>query len=868
MSTFRELWNVVRRSRIDDELRQELSEHIALLEEEAQKNGLDARQARREARIRFGSVLAYRERSVEAVVALWLDTFCRDVRFAARQLWRRPGYAFIVMLLLGLGIGLNAGMFAVINGVILRTLPLPAAEDLVIVNQRMKQLEHPISWPDFLDIRRRSSVLASSAGFTQVTNFVVRGRGDAMNVEGSLVTSDYFRTLGVAPATGRIFEDREREQAVALLREDFWRSAFGADPGVVGQTITVNGQTTDVVGIMPRSFRFPNDESVIWMPLAPSGQQADRGWHAYSMVGRLKTSVTIAQARGELENVMQQLATEYPDKNAGRTISVRRLQDWILSGDVRRQQLLALQIAAIVLLFMTCANVSGLLLARSSARRLEFSIRTAMGASRLRQFRQHVTEGVLLTGLGCIWAAGFAWATVRFLRWTYGSNLPRAGEITLDWRLLGVVVVSATSAALVLGCVGALHQERKSLEASLRESSRTSAGLGTVLTRRILVVAQVGCAALLISVTGQALHSLWSWLQVDIGVDRTELLTMQITLPSEQYRTGERVGLFFDHLAEEAGLAPGVIGAAAINMLPVRAWGFNGNVNVEGMPPHAAEFFAEYRWITPDYFRTMGIPLLRGRLFLPEEITGMRKAAIINETMARRLWGTKDPLGAHVNMLTPEWITVVGVVRDVRQTGASLPPSAEIFMPASTFPVPFSKWALVVRSPAKSGALLPSLRRVLQTQDRDAVIDEVKTMDDVVTDSMMGQRVLATLLGAFALLALSVSALGIYGLVAYLVMARTRELAIRAALGSTHAQLLRLVGREGLVLVSIGLALGLAGMAPASLVLAKSVFGISGVDLPALAGMATILVVTGGAATLIPAARTLRIDPLRALRQE
>jgi putative ABC transport system permease protein len=868
MFILRRLWNVVRRARLDDELRQELETHLALIEDEERARGLSDQNARHQARSRFGNLLLHRERALDAVIAIWLDSFRQDVTIAIRQLVRRPAFAVSVVLLLAMGIGLNVGIFTVLNSVVLRALPLPDPDRLVIVMERTGRFETPTSWPDFLDLRQRNHVLESAAAFTRSTDFVFRAGGDATNVKGSAVTSEYFSVLGVAPIAGRVFGASEGEAGdVALLREDFWRGALNADPAIVGKTIAVNGHAVDVIGILPSTFRFPADDNVIWMPLMPHGQQADRGWHGFSMVGRLRSTVTLRQAQDNLDTIMQQLAREVPEKNAGRGASVRRFQDWSLDSAVR-DRLVVLQIAALVLCLMAIANVSSLLLARFSTRRLEFSIRGALGASRVRQLRQHLTESLLLTWVGCLAAIGFAWGAVQFLVWLYGSELPRAAEISPDWRLVGIVTAGALCVAFVLGVTTALHQGTGNLETSMRESNRATGTLRTVLTRQMLVVAQVVCAVVLLSVTGEVLRSFWSLLHVDIGIDRTQVLTMQINLPSGRYQRGADIGGFFERVVDSVRSLPGVTNAAAINMLPVADWGFNGSVNVEGLPSHQAGFFAEYRWVTSDYFRTMGVPLTRGRLFLPEEIAGARPAALINETMARQLWGEKDPLGAHVRFLTPEWITVVGVVRDVRQTGMTVPPSAEIFLPARGYLVPFPRWSLVVRSPLSTDSLLPVIRRAVQNADQEAAIDRVKTMDDIVLDSVSNERIVTTLLASFGVLALTMAALGIYSLVSYSVVIRTRELAIRAALGSTPAALVQLVGRQGLALIAIGVLLGAAAAVPAGAVLAKSVFGINRIEVPVFISVIVILLFSGGLATLIPAARTAGIDPLSALRQE
>jgi len=683
------------------------------------------------------------------------------------------------------------------------------------------------------------------------------------------VTPDYFATLGVMPVAGRLFDTSEGEEknSAVLLREDFWSSALNSDPAVIGKSIGINGNAVTVVGILPSWFRFPSDDTVIWLPLKPRAQELDRAWHAFSMVGRLRSNVTISQAQADLEAVMERLGREYPDKAAGHHAGVRRLQDSNLSGALR-DRLIVLQVAALVLYLMACANVSGLLLARYSMRRAEFSIRAALGASRVRLLRQHLTESLLLTAVGLMGAAGFAWGVVRFLVWLYGPAMPRAAEISPDWQLIGLVMAVAALVALLLGVITALHQAAGNWRGSIRESHRVTGTLRTVQTRRVLVVSQVVCAVVLLSVTGEMVQSFWSLLHVDIGIDRTNLLTMQVNLPSGKYHAGAEIGRFFERAVDDVRALPGVTSSAAINMLPIADWGFNGNVNVEGLPPAPSGFFAEYRWVTSEYFRAMTIPLTRGRLFVPEEMTGTQRAAIINETMARRLWGGKDPLGAHVRFLSPEWSTVVGVVRDVRQTAVMAPPSAEIFLPAVTYTAPFAVWSLVVRSPVPLQSLLPSIRRSVQRIDQEAAIDRVSTMDDIVLDSVSNQRIVTTLLVSFGMLALLLATVGVYSLMAYAVVLRTPEIALRAALGSTPVALVQLIGRQGLTLIAIGVGLGLALNVPVGAALGKSLFGITRIGWPVFVGVATVLILTGGLATFVPAARTTRIDPLRALREE
>jgi putative ABC transport system permease protein len=865
-----ERWmNVFRPRRIEEEIRQEMESHLAAIEDDARKQGADPDEARREVRRRFGNTAAFRDKTRDVDVTMWLDDAWRDARFAWRQLFRNPGFAISAVVLLALGIGVNAAIFTVINSVILRPLPLPESARLVTVQQTSGRFETPQSWPDLLDLKDGNHVLESVGAFTRAT-FVFRGSGEALSVRGSNATPGYFATLGVQPIAGRLFDEtegREGANPVALIREDFWRTALNADPGILQKTILVDGHATQVVGILPSQFRFPSGDSAIWMPLIPQGPLKNRGFHAISMVGRLRPSLTPAQAQADLEVILQRLGREYPDQDSGHHAKVVLLQDW--SFDKRlRDRLTVLQIAALALFLMACANVSSLLLARHSSRRGEFDIRLALGSSRGRLVRQHLAESLLLAGAGCAAAVGLAVAGVRFLVWLYGDQLPRAAEISPDWRLVAAVIAITIGGAIAMGLATALHGRRGSAGLSTGGGSRVSTDRAGALTRKLLVVFQLSCAVVLLTSTGMVLQSLWTLLRTDVGFDRSHLITMRVNLPSGQYRTGADIGSEFERLASSVASVPGVRQAAAINMLPVAEWGFNGNVNVEGLQTEHRDFYAEYRWVTAGYLRTMGIPLLRGRQFLPEEIAGRQRAAIVNETMARKLWGERDPIGSRISISSPEWITVVGVARDVRQSGVTVPASAEVYLPALASVYAAPSWAVVLRSDLPGESLLPGIRAAVRATEKEAAVDHVKTMEDVVADSVSGQRIVATLLVCFAALALALASLGLYSMVTFAVVLRMPELAIRSALGSTPSGLVSLVGRQGIALCLTGVGLGLAAMIPLRPLLAQFVFDVGRISVPVSGGVLLILLAAGVLAVAIPARRAGRIDAIRILRGE
>jgi putative ABC transport system permease protein len=860
--------NHLRQRRMNEEIRQELEAHRAEIEEAELARGAPPEEARRRAALRFGSSASYVEQTRDADLITWLDDAWRDWKYAARQLLRNPGFAASAILLLALGIGVNGAIFTVVNSVILRPLALREPERVLSVSESTGRFGTPTSWPDFQDLRNGNHVFESTGGFMRST-LVVHSASEARNVKGASATPGYFAALGVQPVAGRIFGDAEATAGaapVALVREDFWRSALNSDPEILGHTVLVNGEATQVVGILPAEFRFPNSDTVVWTPLIPRGPQLNRGYHAINMVGRLKPGATISAALAELQLIMKRLEQQYPEQNRGRGARVALLQDASLDKDLR-DRLFLLQIAALTLFLMAFANVSGLLLARYSARRGELDIRLALGASRTRQFRQHITETLLLTGIGAVISIGVVAAGVRFLTWLYGEQMPRAAEIGPDWRLVAAVIALSILGALAMGAATSLHEWRRSSGISAGAGTRSSADRRGVRVRKVLVVMQLACAVVVLAATGAVLHSFWTLLHVDLGFDQSHLVTARINLPAGKYKTGAAIGERFERVAADLSAIPGVKQAAAINLLPVAEWGFNGSVNVEGMSEHHG-FFAEYKWVTKDYLRTMGIPLLRGRQFSPEEMAGRQKAAIINETMVRQLWGGKDPIGAHINIFSPEWITVIGVARDIRQSGVDVPPSAEVFLPAEGFVAPMPSWSVILRSDLPLTSLLPGIRSVVHGEEAEAAIDRVQTMDEAVAKTISAERIVAFLLICFACLALVVASLGLYSLMAFTITARLPELAIRSALGSTPRGLIGLTEREGLALVASGLAVGLGAAWLVRPLLAAYVVNAGEMNIAVAAVTGLVLFAVGAVAVSVPSLRVLRIDPVSILRRE
>jgi putative ABC transport system permease protein len=871
MSLWSRFRNAVRPADLDAELQNEVEAHLAQMESEELARGATPREARRRAQRRFGNSVVYRERARDRDLFVWVENLLQDLRFALRQLIAVPGFAITTILLLALGIGVNAAIFTLLNSIVLHSLPLPHPDRLVVMLEEMPAgCCSPPSWLDQKDFRERNHVFESMAAFAYSASYLVTASGETSRVRGGYVTPDYFDTLGAKPIAGRVFtadEGRAGHDAVALLREDYWRSKFNADPAILDSDIVLNGRRSKVIGILPRDFRFPWDTAVVWTPLVPpAGAAANRGFHGWPMVGRLKPGVTLAQATAEMSGIMRWMSETYPDQDTDRVhVVISPLQRWNI-GDTQNR-LLVLQCAAFAVFLMTCANVSSLLLARYAARRREFALRAALGASTFRQIRQHLAESLLLALIGCLAGAGVAYEGVAFLRYLYGTSLPRAEEIAVDARLVWFTIGVTLIGAIVFGLTTAWHSRPRHLEQVLREGGHSAGSRTGAFARKFLVAVQVASAITLVAAAAQLIRSFERLTSVPTGFETNNLTTMTVTIPDSKYTTSERANGFFQDAVTRLSGLPGVRSAAAINLLPVQQYGYNGSVQVPGLPTPPSSYFVEFRWIAGDYLRTMGIPLVRGRAFLPEEAAGKKGAVIINETMARTLWGTRDPIGWPMDS-DPEPARVVGVFRDVRQSGLQQPARPEMLMPLASRPVPLTEQSIVVRSTLPVASLLPLIRREIRYSDPQAAVYRVESMRQVLADSVSYQRVTTTLLGLFAGLALLLAAFGLHGVMSFLVHERMREFAIRLAVGAQPRQLLRMVFGQSLTIVGIGLVLGMGGVYTVTHILPAVLSGVRSVDALSLIASITVLIAAALLALTAPARRATRVDPILMLRQD
>jgi putative ABC transport system permease protein len=872
MSFWSRLKNAVRPGTLDGELQSEVETHLALIEADQIKRGATPADARQFARRQFGNTVVYREGARDRDLFAWMEHFVQDARFTVRQLIRVPGFTITTVLLLALGIGVNAAIFTLLNSVVLHSLPLPNADRLAVLLEEMPGGgSSPPSWLDQKDFREQNHVFDSMAAFSYGSSFLLKTSNQTSRVIGGYVTPDYFTTLDVKPVTGRTFdpsESRAGSDSVVLVREDFWRTNLNADPAILGKEIEVNGRKCQVVGMLPATFRFPWDEAVVWAPLVPPQNAAvNRGFHGYPLVGRLKPGVSIDQARLELAGIMKRMSQAYPDADTDRVnVHLNPLQRWNLgqTGD----RLLVLQCAAFAVFLMTCANVSSLLLARYSGRRREFALRAALGASAFRQARQHLTESLLLAAVGCLAGAGVAYGGVRFLLHLYGTTLPRTSEIGVDAHLVWFTIGVAMAGAVAFGLTTALHGRASGLEMAMREGGHSAGSHKGATARKVLVAAQVACAVTLVSGAAELIRGFDRLTSVRTGIETENLLTMRVTLPESKYITGKAATEFLSNLMTRLNATPGVASAAVINMLPLQQWGYNGGINVPGLPPPPSSFATEFRWVMGDYLKTMGIPLVRGRNFLPEELSGQRNAVIINQTLARTLWGDRDPIGWSIGSKGPDGSIVVGVAQDVRQSGLDRPPGSELLIPLPQRSQPITEQSIVVRSNLSAAVLAPLIRKEIADIDSEVALYRVKPMQQVLADSVGYARITTTLLSLFAALALVLAAFGLYGVMSYVVRERTREFAIRVAIGANPGQLIGMVVRQSLMMVGIGLVAGIAGVAAVTKVLPNLLTGVRQVDIASLAASVGVLAASAIVALLAPTWRATHVDPILTLRDD
>ena len=813
----------------------------------------------------------------------------QDIRYTIRSMLRQPGFVAISLLTLALGIGANTAIFNLVRAVLLKPLPYHEPERLVAVWNRWDGTDAArLSNPEFLDYAEKSRTLTLAGSSSTAVNISSDG-GEPERVSAGLITPDALDVIGVAPALGRPFRDADAQPdqpTVTILSDGFWRRHFGSDPSIIGRRIVVNGLPTEVVGVMPPDFMLPIEittatRAELYAPLyldagAPRNR---RGGHYLVAFGRLSAGTSIETAASEMDGIVARLTRQYPDEHdqGNFRIVLRPLRDDLL-GDSR--QVLAILSAAVALvLLLACANVANLMLARGEARRREIVVRTALGASRFRIIRQLLTESCLLALAGS--AVGLIvahWCQRAVL--AFGADaLPRIHGLELDRTVLLFAATLALATGVVFGSIPAFQLSRSRVTETLKEAGRGLAG-GRAGMRRALVICQVSIALVLMVAAGLLIKSYANVTSVPSGVNPDGVLTMRITLPAARYPDRPEVSAFFNRLVDRVSNLPGVQAAGAGSGLPLAVASGDWSFDIAGRPrigtryPGAADWYV----VTHGYFEALRIPLKRGRLPLASDDAGGRPVIFINESMARALFAGEDPIGRRIRLsrstgAEQPWRTIAGIVADVRYRGLETPPLPEMYIPHDQFVHFFAgvqarARSLVVRTTREPMALANAVRAALRAIDPQVPAAQVRDMESVVSESVSERRLNVFLIASFGVVSLALAAIGLYGVMAFSVAQRTREFGLRLAIGASRSAVLSLVLKEGVGLVVAGAAIGSMGALIFGGSLAALLFGISPRDMGVLAGVVALLIVIGAVASLVPAHRATRVDPLVALRAD
>jgi putative ABC transport system permease protein len=801
-----------------------------------------------------------------------MSAFTHDLKHALRLLVRQPGITVIAVVTLALGIGANAAIFSAVDAVLLRPLPWPEPDRMVMIWEKRAQegvMNNHVSPADYVDWSKSATSFTAMSGYMTAAADLT-GQGEPVRLTAGAVSAAFTEVFGVKPVLGRFFRRDEEiigRHRVVVLNYGLWTDRFGADPGIVGRTITLNGIPHEVIGVM-EAFEFIDREIELWTPLAIEGgpQPPGRAIHMLNVYARLKPGVTLEQARAEMHAVGERLSQTYPETNRRHGSHVAALRGELVQP-VKAGLILLLAAVGFVLL-IACVNVANLLLARAVSRRREVAIRSALGAGRLRLAAQGLTESVVLAicgGLAGLLVANWGVAVLPYLAPESGTvvGLDRVG---IDARVLLFTLLLSLGTGALFGLLPAWQLTRQAVNESLRDGGRSIAG-GRQRLRAGLVVAEVALASLLLVGAGLAVRSFQMILAIDSGLRAEGVMTALVTLPRARYPEAERQVATFLTIEERLAAMPGARSVGATSQLPMSGMDARFGIEIQGYePPPDATTRAHLRAVTPGYFRTMSINLVRGRGFTPQDDARAARVAAVNEEAVRRYWPGRSPIGARVRTVgSEEWREIVGIVRDVRHWGLTAPVEPELYVPLRQYP-----WSGLVFVVAGAGeaAMASDIRSAVHAVDPQLVVARLRTMKEVQALSVETQRVTMLLLATFAGVALLLAAAGIYGVMAHLVSLRTSEIGIRMTLGARPRDVLRQIMSEAVVQTAIGLAIGLAGSVILMRAFRTMLHEVSPSDPLTLAGVALILMASALVACYVPARRAMRVDPVTALRAE
>lgn len=797
----------------------------------------------------------------------------QDLRFALRSFLKSPGFTMVAILALALGIGANAALFSVINTILLKPLPYAHPERMFeIFETFLPDGYGTVSTPNFLDWRKQNHAFdhLEAVAFGSLN---LQSNGAPERIPSVFATAGIFDMLGVKPMQGRTFlpdEDQPGKPHVVVMSERLWRGRFGGDPKLLGSQITIDGQATVVVGIMPASFQFPaaSYNRNLWMPLQFTVDQLkDRDSHWMAVVGRLKPGVQSETALAEMKQIAVGLAQQFPEEQKGRSVGMESFQEAV-GGNFRRVFAILMGAVGFVLL-IACANVANLLLARAASRTREAAVRAALGASRARLIRQFLTESVLLALAGGVAGAFLANAGVQALAIFAADQIPLANSIRLDGTVFLFLLAMCLAAGIIFGVFPAFQSTGRDLQAGLREGGRSGgAGTRSAGLRNTLVIGEFALALVLLAGAGLLMRTLGSLSAVDTGLVTRGVLILRVSVPDEKYPKDAMWQRFYEPALQRIQDLPGVRAAGIISLLPLQAWGSNGNFAIEGRPKEepGRQPFAEVRQISPGYFRAMGIRIFKGRDLDSRDSPNALPVVMINGALAKRYFEGRDPVGQKIDW--DGWRTIVGVAANTRQARLDQEALPEVYFPAAQHAGYISDMTFVISTGVDPKSITHAVTAAIQSVDPVQPVFGVKTMQQVVSDSLSVRRLYAWLLGIFAALALTLASAGIYGVMSYLVTQRTQEFGVRMALGASTGNVLRMVLRQALLLIAAGLAIGLAGAFAVTRVLSNFLFGVKPIDLATFASVSLILAGVALAATYLPALRATKVDPMVALRYE
>jgi putative ABC transport system permease protein len=819
-----------------------------------------------------------------------MKSILRDLRYGARLLIKTPGFTFVAVITLAMGIGATTAIFSVVNGVLLRPLEYHDPQQIVTL---LNHGRGPVSPANFLDFRSQNQSFETMAA-AEAWGGTLAGNDKPEEIGGLRMGEGLFELLGVEPLLGRTLQAgdfRPGNDHVLVLSHKLWKRAFGGDATVVGQSLTLNGESYTVVGVMPAHFHFPpfwSTRAEMWAPLDLSKRAASRGGNSLRVFARLKPAVTLAQAQAEIDAMNTQLAQAYPDVNSGINIRVDPLNDKVV-GNVRLA-LLVLSGAVGFVLLIACANVACLLLARAATRQRETAVRVALGATRWRIFRQMLTESLLLSLCGAavgmliaVWGVELLTTLLAGNTSSFNVRLPRLSEIKVDAVAFIFTLGVSLLTSLLFGMAPALGASKPDLNQVLKESGRGMTG-GRRRFRETLVVVELALAMVMLIGAGLLMNSFLKLQAVDPGFNPRNLLTMTTSVAGNSQYVGPAREAFYLQLTDRISSLPGVESASAINHLPLAGDTWGTPLTIEGrplsQPGHGIQ--VTFRVIRPDYFQTMGIQLASGRDVTNRDSADAPGVVIVNETLARRHWPDEDPIGKRVtlddprdNSRAPRWLSIVGVAKDVKQESWVDAPSNEIYVPFQQSrgffdgtARQFASMTIVVRTKIEPGSLALAAQETLRSLDRNLPVSNVVTMEQVVADALWQPRFNLQLIGLFAGLALVLAVIGLFGVMSYSVTQRTHEVGLRMALGARRLDVIKLVLSQGMKLTLLGVVLGLLASAALTRLMARLLFGIGASDPATFAVVALVLVVVALLACFVPARRATRVDPMVALRYE